>query len=139
MPGSVTLVGEAVGYQVAWPKNLVLVDDEAMPKHLPKQNKLRTKSDLPHPNPNPKGKKSKQCTLAVGSIENIVAHGRMYERVSSDETIQTLPLGDLNVRVYVDFVIIPHALLPIPIPGDATSVGEAVGYEFGLAQKSCVG
>ncbi|KAG5562854.1 hypothetical protein RHGRI_005547 [Rhododendron griersonianum] len=101
-----------------------------MPKHLPKQNNLRTKSDFPQPNPNPTGKKSKQCKLAVGSIENIVAHGRMYERVSSDETIHTLPLGELNVRVYVDFVIIPHALLPIPIPGDATSVGEAVGYEL---------
>ncbi|KAF7113061.1 hypothetical protein RHSIM_RhsimUnG0164900 [Rhododendron simsii] len=72
----------------------------------------------------------KQCKLAVGSIENIVAHGRMYERVSSDETIHTLPLGELNVRVCVDFVIIPHALLPIPIPGDVTSVGEAVGYEL---------
>ncbi|XP_058185700.1 uncharacterized protein LOC131302926 [Rhododendron vialii] len=130
MLGSVTLVGEAMGYQVAWPKNLVLVDDEAMPKHLPKQNKLRTKSDLPHPKPNPKGKKRKQCKLAMGSIENIVAHGRMYERVSSDETIHTLPLGDLNVRVYVDFVIIPHALLPIPIPGDETSVGEVMGYEL---------
>ncbi|KAF7150098.1 hypothetical protein RHSIM_Rhsim02G0154800 [Rhododendron simsii] len=101
MPRSVTLVGEAVGYQVAWPKNLVLVEDE-----------------------------SKQCKLAMGSIENIVAHGRMYERVSSDETIHTLPLGELNVRVYVDFVIIPHVLLPIPIPGDATSVGESVGYEL---------
>lgn len=54
----------------------------------------------------------------------------MYERVSSDETIHTLPLGELNVRVCVDFVIIPHALLPIPIPGEATSVGEAVGYEL---------
>ncbi|KAF7134397.1 hypothetical protein RHSIM_Rhsim08G0143200 [Rhododendron simsii] len=112
-------------------QSLVLVDNEAMLKHLPKQaNKLRTKSDSPHPNPNPKGKKSKQCKLAVGSIENIVAHGRMYERVSNDETIYTLPLGELNIWVYVDFVIIPHALLPIPIPGDATSVSEAVGYEL---------
>ncbi|KAI8543010.1 hypothetical protein RHMOL_Rhmol08G0185500 [Rhododendron molle] len=101
MPGSVTLVSEAVGYQVAWLKNLVLVDDE-----------------------------SKQCKLAVGFIENIVAHGRMYERVSSDETIHTLPLGELNVRVCVDFVIIPHALLPIPIPGDTTTIGEVVGYEL---------
>lgn len=65
----------------------------------------------------------------MGSVENIVAHGTVYERVSSDETIHTLPLGDANVRVSVEFVIIPDALLPIPIPGDATLVGEAVGYE----------
>ncbi|XP_058185923.1 uncharacterized protein LOC131303148 [Rhododendron vialii] len=56
--------------------------------------------DLPPPNQNPKAKKSKQCKLAVGSIENIVAHGAMYETTSSDEAMHT-QLGDSNVRVTV--------------------------------------
>lgn len=62
------------------------------------------------------------------SIDNIVAHGSMFEKVSNEETVHMVPLGELNMRVSVDFVIIPNALLPVPVPiADLTSVGEAVG------------
>lgn len=64
----------------------------------------------------------------MGSIENIVAHGTMYETVSSDEAMHT-QLGDSNVCVTIDFVIVPYAHLPIPVPGSVTLVGEAVGYQ----------
>lgn len=64
----------------------------------------------------------------MGSIENIVAHGTMYETVSSDEAMHT-QLGDSNVCVTIDFVIVPYARLPIPVPGSVTLVGEAVGYQ----------
>lgn len=65
----------------------------------------------------------------MGSIEFIVAHGTMYETVSSDKSTHMLPLRDSSVRVTVDFVIVSHAHLPIPVPGSMTLVGEALGYQ----------
>ncbi|XP_058179610.1 uncharacterized protein LOC131298263 [Rhododendron vialii] len=106
--------------------NTLISDDIESPQLHPivMETRARRKDDLHPPNPNPKVKKSKPCKLAVRSIENIVAHGTMYETVSSDEL-----LGDSNVRVSVDFVIVPYAHLPIPMPGSVTLVGEVVGYQ----------
>lgn len=65
----------------------------------------------------------------MGSREHIVAHGTMYERTGPLEKIHTVSLGSANVRVSIDFVIVEDALLPIPIPGEAATVGEALGYQ----------
>ena len=67
--------------------------------------------------------------MAVGTIDKIVARGMIYEGVGPDEVIHTVPLGEANVRVSIDIVIIKEALLPIPIPGEANKVGEAIGYQ----------
>ncbi|KAF5958330.1 hypothetical protein HYC85_005555 [Camellia sinensis] len=70
----------------------------------------------------------KPCKLAIGSIENIVAHGTLYERIEHNEAIHTVPLGESNVRVSVEVVIQKDAPLPIPIPDEMFIVGEAVGF-----------
>ncbi|KAH7853541.1 hypothetical protein Vadar_003777 [Vaccinium darrowii] len=64
-----------------------LEEELGVPKHLPKQaNKVRTKDDLPPSNP--KVKKSKQCKLAVGSVENIISHDALLPiPVSRDATL----------------------------------------------------
>ncbi|CAL5406942.1 unnamed protein product [Camellia sinensis] len=80
----------------------------------------------------------KQCKLAVGSIENIVACGTVYERIEPNEAIHMVPLGESNVRVSVEVVIQKDAHLPIPIPDEMLIVGEAVGFFCCLAQKSCI-
>ncbi|KAH7849778.1 hypothetical protein Vadar_022857 [Vaccinium darrowii] len=145
--GEVYIVGEATGYYVAWPKNLVLLGDEAASKkqgvssNIMKSNNIgspqfkpvtvednmRTRNDMP-PNPKSKVRKSQPCRLAVGSLDNIVAHGEMFEKVGPEEVVHTVPLGDAYVRVYIDFVIKKDAILPVPIAGEVSIVGEATGY-----------
>ncbi|GMP28940.1 hypothetical protein CsSME_00004273 [Camellia sinensis var. sinensis] len=82
------------------------------------ENMVRTKDDIPPQDPKQNKRKGKPCKLAIGSIENIVAHGTVYERIEHNEAIHTVPLGESNV----------HAPLPIPIPDEMFIVGEAVGF-----------
>ncbi|KAF5943770.1 hypothetical protein HYC85_017847 [Camellia sinensis] len=70
----------------------------------------------------------KPCKLAVGSIENIVAHGTVYEKIKPNEAIHMVPLGESNVRVSIEVVIQKDALLPIPISDEMLIVGEAVRF-----------
>ncbi|XP_028089195.1 uncharacterized protein LOC114289635 [Camellia sinensis] len=70
----------------------------------------------------------KPCKLAVGSIENIVAHGMMYERIEPNEAICTVPLGESNVRVLIQVAIQKDAPLPIAIPDEMLIIGQAVGF-----------
>ncbi|KAH7837447.1 hypothetical protein Vadar_014009 [Vaccinium darrowii] len=88
---------------------------------------MRTWNDMP-PNPKSKVKKSQPCRLAVGFLDNIVAHGEVFEKVGPEEVVHTVPLGDAYVRVYINFVIKKDAILPVPIPGEVYIVGEATGY-----------
>ncbi|CAL5359589.1 unnamed protein product [Camellia sinensis] len=66
---------------------------------------VRTKEDIPPQDPKQNKRKGKPCKLAIGSIENIVAHGTVYERIEHNEAIHTVPLGESNVRVSVEAVI----------------------------------
>ncbi|KAH7857346.1 hypothetical protein Vadar_011573 [Vaccinium darrowii] len=145
--GEVYIVGEATGYYVAWPKNLVLLGDEGASKnhgvssntmksynigspqfkHVTVEDNMRTRNDMPT-NPKSKVKKSQPCRLAVGSLDNIVAHGEVFEKVGPEEVVHTVPLGDAYVRVYINFVIKKDAILPVPIAGEVYIVGEATGY-----------
>ncbi|CAL5343691.1 unnamed protein product [Camellia sinensis] len=92
------------------------------------ENMVRTKDDIPSQDPKQNKRKGKPCKLAIGSIENIVAHGTVYERIEHNEAIHTVPLGESNVRVSVEVVIQKDAPLPIPIPDEMFIVGEAVGF-----------
>ncbi|GMP37176.1 hypothetical protein CsSME_00008985 [Camellia sinensis var. sinensis] len=82
------------------------------------ENMVRTKDDIPSQDPKQNKRKGKPCKLAIGSIENIVAHGTVYERIEHNEAIHTVPLGESNVQ----------APLPIPIPDEMFIVGEAMGF-----------
>ncbi|XP_058201697.1 uncharacterized protein LOC131316371 isoform X2 [Rhododendron vialii] len=94
---------------------------------LTMENMVRTRNDMP-PDPKSKTKKSQPCKLAVGSLDNIVAHGTMFEKVGPEEPLHTVPLGEANVRVSIDFVIQKDAILPVPIVGELYVVGDATGY-----------
>ncbi|CAL5436463.1 unnamed protein product [Camellia sinensis] len=89
---------------------------------------VRTKEDIPPQDLKQNKRKGKPCKLAIGSIENIVAHGTVYERIEHNEAIHMVPLGESNVRVSVEAVIQKDAPLPIPIPDKMLIVGEAVGF-----------
>ncbi|XP_028096032.1 uncharacterized protein LOC114295933 [Camellia sinensis] len=78
---------------------------------------------------------SKPCKLVVGSLENIVAHGTMYERTGPQEVIHTVLLEKFNVRVSVDVAIVKDAPLPIPIPEEMTIVGEAIECQVAWPKK----
>ncbi|KAH7847454.1 hypothetical protein Vadar_026240 [Vaccinium darrowii] len=71
--------------------------------------------------------KSKPYRLALGSINNIVAHGTTFWKSGPNEVLHTTPLGEGNLRVCIDVVKVSDAILPIPIPGEATTGGEAMG------------
>ncbi|CAL5321822.1 unnamed protein product [Camellia sinensis] len=92
------------------------------------ENMVRTKDDIPPQVSKQNKRKGKPCKLAIGSIENIVAYGAVYERIEHNEAIHTVPLGESNVRVSVEIVIQKDAPLPIPIPDEMLIVGEAVGF-----------
>ncbi|KAI8556915.1 hypothetical protein RHMOL_Rhmol05G0293600 [Rhododendron molle] len=79
----------------------------------------------------PNDKKSKQCRLALGSVDNIVAYGTMYWKSGPNELLHTVPLGDSNMRVSIDVVKVKEALLPVPISKDVTTVGDAIGCQVG--------
>lgn len=117
--------------------NKVVTDDNmALFDPITMENRVITEDNMPSsPGPRQKVKKSKQCKLAVGSREHIVAHGTMFERVGPHETIHTVLLGPDNVRVSVDVVIVEDALLPIPIPGEAATIGETLGYQLAWPKK----
>ncbi|XP_028104829.1 uncharacterized protein LOC114303883, partial [Camellia sinensis] len=92
------------------------------------ENMVRTKDDILPQDPKQNKRKGKPCKLAIGSIENIVAHGTVYERIEHNEAIHTVPLGESNVRVSVEVVIQKDAPFPVPIPDEMLIVGEAVGF-----------
>ncbi|KAI8523445.1 hypothetical protein RHMOL_Rhmol13G0074100 [Rhododendron molle] len=102
IPEVAATVEEALGCFVAWPKSHILFAPE-----------------------------SKQCRLALGSVDNIVAYGTMYWKSGPNELLHTVPLGDSNMRVSIDVVKVKEALLPVPISKDVTTVGDAIGCQVG--------
>ncbi|KAI8529959.1 hypothetical protein RHMOL_Rhmol11G0016600 [Rhododendron molle] len=71
---------------------------------------------------------SQPSKLVVGSLDNIVAHGTMFEKFGPEVPLHIVPLGEANVCVSIDFVIQNDAILPVPIPGETYVVGDATGY-----------
>lgn len=64
------------------------------------------------------------CSLAQGTVDNIVAHGRI---VSSNPTHEChhVRLGNNNVKVAVDVAVDPQATVPFP-SHEISTVNEAV-------------
>lgn len=71
----------------------------------------------------------------MGNRENIVARGTVYETTGPNEVIHSVPLGEGNVRVSIDVVLVNDALLPIPIAGEITILGHAMGYQVAWPKK----
>ncbi|KAL0539281.1 hypothetical protein IC582_023477 [Cucumis melo] len=69
----------------------------------------------------------KPCSLAVGKVDNIVATGTVFERISTNEIVYGVRLGEGDVRVLIELACDNHSLLPIPIVGSIYSVHDAIG------------
>lgn len=78
---------------------------------------------------------AQNCSLALGSKDNIVAKGTVYQKVGLDEKIHTVALGKDNVRVSISVVLDSSAFLPIPVPGEYTTVGSAIGVPVAWPKK----
>ncbi|KAF5939815.1 hypothetical protein HYC85_020982 [Camellia sinensis] len=86
----------------------VRTKDDIPPRALTqkiKENRVRTKDDIRPQDPKQNKRKGKPCKLAVDSIENIVAHGTVYERIELNEAIHTVPLGESNVLISISSAI----------------------------------
>ncbi|KAM5570104.1 hypothetical protein ABKV19_017226 [Rosa sericea] len=67
------------------------------------------------------------CELAVDNINNIVAFGSVFEEGELSKTLHGVPLKEGTVRVSVDGILKPDAVLPFPIEGEMEFVREALG------------
>ncbi|KAL5714941.1 hypothetical protein ACHQM5_016836 [Ranunculus cassubicifolius] len=82
-----------------------------------------------------------ECSLALGSKNNIVAKGSVFPKMGPDERLHTVPLGEENLRVSIAYPIQKTALLPIPFD-EYTTVGSAMGVplawpkEFVIIEKA---
>ncbi|XP_059590774.1 uncharacterized protein LOC100261851 isoform X3 [Vitis vinifera] len=86
-----------------------------LPKAMDKS--IRKVEDVTPPEAIEPQKKVRKCELAIGTKENIVAGGTII-----------LECGP-NYLVVVDAPYDSSAPLPIPIPGQTTTVGAAIGYQ----------
>lgn len=71
----------------------------------------------------------KSCKLALGTIDNIVAHGSIIELDGPNATIHGIPLGKTNIRVAINVALNRTACLPIPVRDELITVGQAVGSQ----------
>ncbi|KAL0559625.1 hypothetical protein IC582_004240 [Cucumis melo] len=69
----------------------------------------------------------KSCSLAVGKVDNIVATGTVFERISTDQIVYGVRLEEGDVRVLIELACDSHSLLPIPVVGSIYSVHDAIG------------
>ncbi|KAL4010941.1 hypothetical protein IC575_027965 [Cucumis melo] len=67
------------------------------------------------------------CSLSVGKVDNIVPTGTIFERISTNEIVYGVRLGEGDVRVLIELACDSHSLLPIPIVGSIYSVNDAIG------------
>lgn len=68
------------------------------------------------------------CKLAVGSVDNIVAHATIMESGDDPEAvIHGRPLGDDNRRVSVYYAIDEKAKVPFPVEDEIVTVKHAMG------------
>ncbi|KAL0534262.1 hypothetical protein IC582_028551 [Cucumis melo] len=67
------------------------------------------------------------CSLAVGKVDNIVSTGTVFERISTNEIVYGVRLGEGDVRVLIELACDSHSLLPIPVVGSIYFVHDAIG------------
>ncbi|KAI5322807.1 hypothetical protein L3X38_031879 [Prunus dulcis] len=58
--------------------------------------------------------KGKDCKLAFSSKSNIVASGTIVDINVPQQLLHNIPLGEGNIRVYVNYAI--NGAFPLPIP-----------------------
>ncbi|KAA0045649.1 uncharacterized protein E6C27_scaffold243G001620 [Cucumis melo var. makuwa] len=73
------------------------------------------------------GKIVRPCSFVVGKVDNIVATRTVFERISTDEIVYGVRLGEGNVQVLVELACDSHSLLPILIVGSIFSIHDAIG------------
>ncbi|KAJ6842819.1 uncharacterized protein M6B38_256520 [Iris pallida] len=71
--------------------------------------------------------KGKECKLAFGTKDNIIAEGIVFEKVGPNEKIHNVNLGEHNLRVSVTKALSPTASLPIPVYGEMEIIEHAIG------------
>ena len=54
--------------------------------------------------------------MALNSRANVVASGVFFDRISPNDTIHNVRLGDNYIRVSIADVHSPEAYLPVPVP-----------------------
>ncbi|PRQ18019.1 putative transposase, Ptta/En/Spm, plant, transposase, Tnp1/En/Spm [Rosa chinensis] len=71
----------------------------------------------------------KQCKLALGSIDNVVAVATIVEvnKECKSQLIHGVPLGEGNMRVSILLSVVDSALLPFPIKDEILTVRDAIG------------
>ena len=66
----------------------------------------------------------------MDTIQRRVAFGIVFDDPEMNETVHGVPVPPGCMRVSVDGIIEPNALVPIPIPGEIEKVSEAVGSQL---------
>ncbi|KAL8120247.1 hypothetical protein AgCh_017410 [Apium graveolens] len=79
----------------------------------------------PFPRENKAG--PQKCELAVGTIENNVAFGLLFDDDGMNKSIHGLPMHPGCARVSVDGPIQGQAKIPVPVVGEIKTVEQAVG------------
>ena len=69
----------------------------------------------------------RKCELAVGTIENKVAFGLLFDDDNMNKSIHGVPIESRCVRVSMDGPIQGQAKIPKPVPGEIETVEQAVG------------
>ena len=54
--------------------------------------------------------------MVLSSHANVVASGVFFDRISPNDTIHNVRLGDNYIRVSITDVHSPEAYLPVPVP-----------------------
>ncbi|XP_063944731.1 uncharacterized protein LOC135151101 [Daucus carota subsp. sativus] len=85
--------------------------------------------------PPPPAKKSGQCVLAVDTIQRRVAFGIVFDDPEMNATVHGVPVPPGCMRVSVDGIIEPNAMVPIPVPGEIEKVCEAVGSQLAWPEE----
>ncbi|KAA0052122.1 uncharacterized protein E5676_scaffold565G00070 [Cucumis melo var. makuwa] len=67
------------------------------------------------------------CSIVVGKVDNIVATGTVFERISTDKIVYGVRLGEGDERVLIEVACASLFLLLIPIVGSIYSLHDAIG------------
>ncbi|VVA34984.1 PREDICTED: transposon CACTA, partial [Prunus dulcis] len=73
--------------------------------------------------------KGKDCKLAFGSKDNIVASGTIFDINVPQQLLPNVPLGEGNVRVSVNYALNGASPLPILVKGVLNTVEDVVGSQ----------
>ncbi|CAL2266262.1 unnamed protein product [Prunus armeniaca] len=71
----------------------------------------------------------KDCKLAFDSKDNIVASGTIVDINVPQQLLHNVPLGEGNIKVFVNYAINGASPLPMPVKGVLNTVEDAVGSQ----------